>query len=305
MKILSSFPELPLDASVVTIGMFDGVHVGHQKIIQEVVNQAIILHCHSVIITFSEHPQLFLTHHAPEKILPCEKKLSILESLGIEYCLLLPFQEKLANTTAESFLQMLIQQLGMKAIVVGENFHFGFKGQGDVPFLQQNALKYNYNVFVISSKIQNNTRISSTNIRNMIKQGNIQQANLMLGRPFSLIGKVVPGKQRGRTLGFPTANIELMHDLMPPIGVYIGISLVNNLSYKSIISIGTCPTFKQNESLKIEIHLIGFQGDLYGTILETNLYEKIREQKIFSNAQELCSQLHNDMELAKNYNFNC
>jgi riboflavin kinase/FMN adenylyltransferase len=96
-----------------------------------------------------------------------------------------------------------------------------------------------------------------------------------------------------------------MHDLMPPIGVYIGISLVNNLSYKSIISIGTCPTFKQNESLKIEIHLIGFQGDLYGTILETNLYEKIREQKIFSNAQELCSQLHNDMELAKNYNFNC
>ncbi len=299
LKTYDFFQTPKLNNSCVTIGMFDGVHLGHQNLISQLVKYTHSYNIQSVVITFSRHPLEILTGTPPPFIMPLEKRLEILEKMGINVCLILDFTLEVSHIHAYTFLQDLVQRIGMVGIVIGKDFRFGYQGQGNLSMLQEYSSQLHYEVKVVEMFQHAQDKISSTNIRRAILEGNIPKANAMLGRPFLLIGQVIPGKQLGRILGFPTANLQLFHGLCPPDGVYAGITKIDD-SYLSLISIGTCPTFGQ-EDLKIEVYLLGYENNLYGQVLETEIYEKIREQKKFNSAEELCQQIKYDCEYIQNH----
>ena len=275
--------------------MFDGIHLGHQNLIWETIRYAKKHNILSVLITFEQHPKEILQQQAPPSIIPLAKRLEIIEKMGLDVCILIRFTKDFANLSAHNFIrQHLVKQLGMKYLIVGENFRFGHKGSGDCQILKQYAVQHGYCLTIMDIVKLDNLKISSTNIRQAIAKNKFEVASKMLGRPFALIGKVVPGKQRGRKLGFPTANLKLLHTLQPSEGVYYGYSIVENLQYPALISIGNCPTFHEREKLKIEVYLEGFSGHLYDTLLETSIWGKIRDQKAYANQEELCQQLQQD-----------
>ncbi|MBP7020827.1 MAG: riboflavin biosynthesis protein RibF [Planctomycetes bacterium] len=299
MEILDFFTAPTIERSIVSIGMFDGVHEGHKVLLQQLKNMAREKSATSVIVTFPEHPLYTLMGEAPLSIVSWEKKLFLLDNMGIDVCLMLPFNHQVAHITAESFLEKyLLNKFGMCGMVMGKNFRFGANGQGDVNFLQQNSEKFQYDLKILSLE-EIPMRVSSTQIRIAVSGGDMNKAQKMLGRPFSLIGTVIHGKKRGRLLGFPTANMKLHHQLTPPQGVYWGQAKINNINYIAVISIGKCATFNDVEDIKIEIHYIGFSGDLYDSVLETEVWGTLREQKKFASKEELCQQIQADIETAK------
>lgn len=302
MKIQDFFSsEVKLHTPVLTIGMFDGVHRGHQTLFSHLKNCAQQLHGETVAVTFAEHPRKVLRPPAPPLIMPLEKKLAILSQMGLDVCLLLDFNREVASISAENFIEKyLVGVFHMAGIVVGKNFHFGHQGKGNSEMLRKYAALYRYQVQEIDLIQNGMEEISSTTIRKAVSHADLHQAHAMLGRPFSLIGKVVVGKQRGRLIGFPTANLALSHDLVPPEGVYCGYSVVEEKTYPALISIGTCPTFHEHE-LKIEVYLVGFSGNLYGRTLETFLWGKIRDQKTYSSVEELCREIEKDREYLLQY----
>ncbi len=287
-----------IESPVVTIGMFDGIHLGHKNLLNHLKSAAQQMGGESVVITFPEHPRKILENKNIPSIVPFEKKLHLIETQGIQRCLVINFDPKIASIHAHIFIEeYLIKKLGMSGIVAGKNFRFGNQGIGDMEVLKEFSLKYGYSIWEIETlKEQDKEIISSTNIRKAVLSGDMEKAEAMLGRPFSLIGKVVLGKQRGRKLGFPTANLMLYHDLLPPEGVYCGYSIIENRTYPALISIGRCPTFKEEKDLKIEVYFFGFSGNLYDSTQETFVCKKIREQKTFSSVEHLCQQMEKDKE---------
>ncbi len=295
MEIYDFFRAIPKwQAAIATIGVFDGIHQGHQKLIHQVVQSARNQNATALVITFAEHPMLVLSGKAPLSIMPLSKRLAILEELGVDVCLTLQFTREVAHITAPNFIRDLIQRLKIIGIVAGKDFHFGYQGQGNWALLQEISKAGSFQAIPADLYLDGADKISSTRVRNAILAGELTTAQAMLGRPFSLIGKVVSGKQRGRELGFPTANLELVHGLCPPHGVYAGMTHIAGEHYLSLISIGTCPTFREQSDVKIEVYLLDYHDNLYGQILETEIFEKIRDQKTFETVQALCDQVKAD-----------
>ncbi len=299
----------PLHYPVATIGMFDGVHEGHQKIIECVKHHAMKEKGMSVIITFDRHPKNLLENRPPSFITSLEHRLSLFERLGVDISVVLHFNQELAQMGAEDFIrEILVSWLDVKCVILGFNCHFGKNREGNITLVRTLADTYGYTVYECPPVIYRGQIISSTAIRKAILGGNLEKAEGMLGRPVSILGTVVKRVGRGTTLGYPTANLNLHHEVRPPRGVYGTKVRLAGRDYLALTNIGLRPTFEkeplssEDETLEIEVHILDFHGNLYGYDLEVQFLFKIRDEILFKSADDLRAQIEKDKEaLIKSY----
>ena len=283
--------------AVIALGFFDGVHKGHEKIIKTAAQIARERSLSCVCLTFATHPQALVSGKAPEMITTDEEKARLMKKCGAEKVISLPFDEKTAGTPPSEFVRFLKEELSCAVAVCGENFRFG-KGAAGKP---SDIEKYGVEVFVCGEVAIDGKTVSSTLIRELVKRGDVERARVMLGRPFSLSGKVARGRGVGRKLSFPTANIAPQGGmLIPKNGVYATVASVGNKEYAAVTDVGARPTFGGGE-VTVESHLPGFSGDLYGKKMTVRFMERIRDEKRFENAEELSRQIDKDVSFAREY----
>lgn len=300
MKVFNSFENLEsIINPVLTIGTFDGVHVGHQKIIKKINKEAEKNNGQSVLLTFYPHPRIVLNpeNHGLSLIQTQEEKLAKLEHFGLDNVIVIPFTPAFSNLSAEEFvIKFLVEKLKVNTIIIGYDHQFGKNREGGVNFLNTISTKYNFNVIEIPAQEINDVNISSTRIRKAIENGEIEIANKYLGEPFSLNGKIIKGKQLGRTIGYPTANIELLSSLkiIPKKGVYLVKIKINQIEYSGMMNIGTRPTVSNSNDVSIEVNIFNFNNDIYGEEVEVSILKKIRDEKKFDSIEKLKNQLKED-----------
>jgi riboflavin kinase/FMN adenylyltransferase len=289
--------------SVVTIGSFDGLHKGHKSVIRQVLSFANKKSVPSVVISFDPHPKTVLNpaFHEKQQLISTEKKLEILQQEGIDYVWLIPFDFSFAQITAGTFLkEYLIKYFNPLDIIIGYDHHFGKNKEGNSQFLLSCQKEYGYDLHVIEPISVNESTISSTGIRHLLKEGKIEDANAMLGKEYELKGVVVKGAQLGKKLDFPTANINIDSEtqLVPKIGVYCVDAEVDGQRYQGMCNIGKRPTFYDNGGLTIEVHIFGENTyQLYNKSIILHFKQFIREEKKYTSADELISQLNLDRQV--------
>ena len=303
MQILHGTKDLPSNnrevGCVATIGVFDGVHLGHFHVLRQVVDRAKKKNVIPTMVTFSDHPKSVLIGHSPEKITSLEHRLVLFERAGIETTLVLEFTPELREWSAEKFVdELLLKGLGLHELVFGFDSKFGKGRDGTPKSLYPLAKKRKFKVHEVPAFLLNSHPVSSTAIREAVRIGDLERAAAMLGRPVSILGSVGHGEKRGRLIGFPTANINLHHELRPPKGVYASLVLHQETLMPAIVNIGERPTFDGTDVL-IEAHLIDIEKDLYGEILEIFFLDFIRSEKEFSDAKELKIAISKDVKRAK------
>lgn len=307
MKVIHGIEEIegPFQNAVVAIGNFDGVHLGHKAILQKVRQKADDMKGTAIAITFDPHPVKILgSNGSPPLITVFEQKVELIEQLGIEVLICIPFNQSFASVSAQEFLEnILIDKIGMKAIVIGKDYTFGKNRKGTVTFLRQYAGKYGFEVVVpdwIPVSADTPERVSSTHIREIIEAGRVAEARPLLGRDYQIRGEVCTGRDRGgRKLGFPTANIRIQDELCPKIGVYaVIVQIADESFYRGVANIGYSPTF-DDHIFTIEVHVLDFEGDLYGQKIRVNFVDRIRDEKKFNNIDELSGQITCDIEEAR------
>lgn len=284
-------------SSVVTVGVFDGLHLGHQALLSELCKLAARLGGQSIVITFRVHPRAVISKSGPTYITSLQHRLLLLEREGIDACLLLDFTPELACMTAEEFSQVfLVERLNAKTLLMGFDSRIGRNGEGDAAKMDIIGNRLGFDVRSISAVKVNGEIVSSTRIRDYILAGNLMMAEKMLGRPVTVLGTVVKGEGRGRKLGFPTANLDLHHEANPTAGVYGAFALFADFKMPALVSIGSQPTFHpENTNQAIEVHIPGFEGNLYGTIMEVRFIAKIRDQCDFGEPAGLVARMKKDV----------
>ncbi|XJZ28542.1 bifunctional riboflavin kinase/FAD synthetase [Bacillota bacterium Lsc_1132] len=295
--------ELP--PLVLALGYFDGVHLGHQKVIQEAKKMAARRGWKSAVMTFDPHPSVVLrkAEQHVQYITPLRDKIEIIEKLEVDYLFIVHFTEEFANLLPQEFVDQYIIGLNAKHVVAGFDYSYGRMGKGTMetlPFHSRNQFTYS----VIPKLVSNGEKISSTWIRKYLKEGKTEQLPMLLGRYYTTTGTVVHGDQRGRTIGFPTANVELQDDyIVPPLGVYAVKLKVGGKWYKGVCNIGFKPTFNKMASPKpsIEVHLFDFQDDIYGKEVEIEWHIYLRKERKFSGIEELVAQIGKDKQAAFAY----
>ena len=298
MKVIHGDRDLPeLKWPVATLGTFDGVHLGHQKIFREAVGWARQNGGEAVVVTFSTHPRSITTGVASEFITSLDHRLLLMQRLGIDLALVLDFDRKLAAMPAEEFVvKYFCTLIKARGIVVGFDNRFGRGGEGDPHLLREMGGEGGFEVRVVGPVRIDGELVSSTAIRNAICEGRLAAAAAMLGRRASLLGTVVGGEGRGRQLGFPTANLDLHHEAHPPTGLYAGHATLGDHAYKALVSIGSQPTFHAPDSpVVVEVYIHGYHGNLYGRDLEVVFIRKLREQRQFESAEELAEAIRKDI----------
>ncbi len=303
MKIFRDIEDInrPLTNACVTIGNFDGVHHGHQQLFAAVVKKAQSINGTSVAITFDPHPLQILLPGGIKLISTCQQKEELIEMSGIDVLWVIPFTKEFAKTTADTFVaDLLVKKLGVKELVVGYDYAFGKGRSGNIEFLKQQGLLFNFPVTVVEACYMEDQLVSSTKIRELVKEGKMAAARELLGRFYQIRGTVQVGKQRGgKVIGFPTANLKFNEeDLVPKHGVYVTQVYCEGRHYGGILNIGYNPTFGE-EQLVAETHIFDFNEDIYGKPIKVNLIKFLRSEKKFSGAQELAEQISNDVILAK------
>jgi len=291
----------PLRWPVATLGTFDGVHLGHQRILRETIGWARSQSGESVVITFSTHPRTITSGLASgfiTSITSLNHRLVLMERLGVDVAVVLDFDRKLAETPADVFAETyLCRMIGVRGVVVGYNNRFGKDRTGDANLLRRLGTRAGFEVREVEPVAVDGEVVSSSAIRNAIYRGELEAAAKMLGRPVSVMGTVVGGEHRGTRLGFPTANLDLHHEARPPAGVYAGWTDIDDRHYRVLISIGSQPTFHAPGSPEVvEVYLDGFQGNLYGRDLEVMFVQRLRGQLQFKSADELKQQIRDDIE---------
>ncbi|MBD2279150.1 bifunctional riboflavin kinase/FAD synthetase [Aphanizomenon flos-aquae] len=322
VRVASSTEEL-LTPTAVALGKFDGVHLGHQRVIQPVLQSAWgeenPVRPYSTVVTFDPHPQEFFTGLPRDLLTPLDEKVAQLRSLGVEQLVLLPFDRELSALSPEEFVdKILVQQLQCQQISVGQDFCFGKKRMGTAQDLQAIAAKYNIPVTIVPIKTDtdispatDDARISTSLIRESLEVGDIPKANRLLGRPYTLIGEVVTGQKLGRTIGFPTANIQLPKDkFLPRHGVYAIEAIIHNetpdkspTQQFGVMNIGNRPTVNGID-IRVEVHLLNWSGDLYGKNLLVQLVKFLRPEQKFPSLEVLKNQIQLDCTAAKEI-FSC
>lgn len=293
-------------ATVIALGTFDGLHLGHTDVIDTAKDYAERSGLKLAVFTFSNHPlALIRPDLVPVRIISAEEKIKLLESFGVDYLINIPFTEDFAALSPDEFLERLAY-FNYRCLVVGENFTYGFLGSGKTETLERSGRKNGFDVIVRPLVKINGNIVSSTGIRNLIQAGHIEYANRMLGRAYSITGKIVHGEQRGRKLGFPTANIELLHGEMavPAPGVYAVTASIEGSIYEGMGNIGNNPTFNDVEHARLEVNLFNCSGDLYGKTMSVQFHKYIRAEKKFSGVEELCRQIEEDKKAIKTYFLN-
>ena len=320
---VASAKEELLTPTAVALGKFDGVHLGHQRVIQPVLQSAQgeqnPVRPYSTVVTFDPHPQEFFTGLPRDLLTPLDEKVAQLRSLGVEQLVLLPFDRELSALSPEEFVdKILVQQLKCQQISVGQDFCFGQKRMGTAQDLQALAAKYNIPVTIVPIKTDtdilpatDDARISTSLIRESLEVGDIPKANRLLGRPYTLIGEVVTGQKLGRTIGFPTANIQLPKDkFLPRHGVYAIEAIIHNetpdkspTQQFGVMNIGNRPTVNGID-IRVEVHLLDWSGDLYGKNLPVQLVKFLRPEQKFPSLEALKNQIQLDCTAAKEI-FSC
>lgn len=300
MKTFHSISEFSSNKkSIVTIGTFDGVHIGHKKILEKVIQNAEIEDCESVVLTFFPHPRLVLQPDSAIKLLnTIDEKIILLDNAGIDNVIIHPFNKEFSRLTAEEFVKtILVDHLNIKKIIIGHDHRFGRNRTANIDDLIQFGEKYDFEVAQISAQEINEIAISSTKIRNAILEGDIVLATNYLGYNYFFSGTVSLGKQLGRTIGFPTANIEIDEEykLIPKNGVYIVQSLFQGATIFGMMNIGNRPTVNGTYQT-IEVHFFDFDNDLYNQKMTITLLDRIRNEVKFSSLEELKAQLSKDKE---------
>lgn len=298
--------ETSFNNPILTLGTFDGVHLGHQAIIKAMVKEASEKQQESVLLTFHPHPRMVLypDSHSVRLIDSVEEKLEKLEKLGLDTVILFPFTTKFSRLTAIEFVRdVLVSQIGVKTMNVGHDHHFGKNREGSFQQLVELGTLYGFEVNETQAIGIDGTTISSTKIRNAIKEGAIATANQFLGTPYQINGHVVHGNKLGRTIGFPTANIEIdqAYKLLPANGVYAVQVELNNRKLNGVMNIGIKPTVQQSERISVEVFLFDFSEDIYGEHLSVKLLERLRGEQKFDSIEALKSQLSNDEQIARTF----
>ena len=285
---------------VLTIGNFDGVHLGHQEVLNGLKSRANSLGLASTVMTFEPHPQeLFLGQQAPARLSRLREKLRLLENYDIDRLLCVRFNQQFATLSAPEFIeQLLVNKLGVKFLVVGDDFRFGHDRTGDYNMLVKAGQQYDFEVVSTQSLKLANARISSTLIRQKLAAGEIATAQKMLGHPYTISGRVRHGDKKGRTIGFPTANIALERKVSPLHGVYAVEVVLDGGSYSGVANIGQRPTVNGSR-MQLEIHLFDFQQDIYGKTIDTQVLHKIRDEFKFDSFEQLKQQIAKDAVEAK------
>lgn len=300
----SIFEFIPTQETYVTIGTFDGVHIGHQKIIKDLVQQAKANQKKSVLLTFFPHPRMVLQKEASVKLInTIQERIEVLEKTGLDYLIIHPFDKDFSRLTALDFVRdILVNRLNISKLIIGYDHHFGKNREGNIEQLREYAHIYNFDVEEIPAQDIDNVSVSSTKIRNALKEGKLKTANEYLGYNFSLKGKVVDGEKIGNTIGFPTANIELTEDykIIPKAGAYIVQSVLNEVSYYGMMNIGNRPTLNGGYQT-IEVHFFDFSGDLYGKIINVELIYFLRDEEKFDSVAALTTQLETDKQTSLKY----
>ncbi|MDU4938470.1 MAG: bifunctional riboflavin kinase/FAD synthetase [Clostridium sp.] len=285
--------------SYVALGSFDGLHSGHLSLVNKIIELANENKGRSIVYTFKNHPRTLIKGATPPKLLmDNESKEEILEALGVDLIYFEEFNEEYMKLTPEGFIKYLCEKFKVKGIVVGFNYRFGYKNIGNIEMLKELSDKYGYELYVMEPCNYENEVISSTRIRDELLNGNVDKAMKMLNRPYIIKGKVVHGKKLGRTIGFPTANLDYSKEaLIPRKGVYYTNVQWQGKIYKGITSVGNNPTVN-GDKLTIETYILDFNNDLYGHNIKVYFIKKIRDEKKFNSIDDLVIQLKKDKDYA-------
>lgn len=302
MILYDRLPEAPPPEGVIlTIGTFDGLHRGHQKLLGELMVHARAAGRLSAVLTFHPHPRAVLqAEPAPTYLLPLEERSRMLAAMGVDLLIVLPFTRALADTPAEAFVQELCTRLGMRELWVGRDFALGRRREGDTSKLQELAARFGYLLHIVEPVYENGKPISSTRIRGLLAEGAVDRAAELLGRPYAVEAEVLHGAKRGRTLGFRTANLRLPPEYAAPAdGVYaVWAVMEENTRRGAVANIGIRPSFDAGLRL-LEVHILDYEGDLYGKRLRVEFVKRLRPEKRFETTEALIAQVHRDIEEAR------
>ena len=288
--------------TAISIGNFDGMHTGHINLIKELRDRATKENLKSVIFSFYPHPKFIVTGKDIDLILTREEKISVIENMGIDLYVEYPFDKDFAETTPKYFIEeILAKKMKCKVLIIGEGYRFGKGQQGDINFIKEISKRLDIKVVVVPHEIYKSEKLSSTNIRNLILKGDMQEVAKILHTPYFIKSSVIEGNKLGRTIGFPTANISIDSiKILPPNGVYITKTKIckTKKEYKSITNIGFKPTVQGNEKT-VETFLLNFENDIYSDDIIVYFYERIRDEKKFNSLDELKEQIAKDVVQAK------
>jgi riboflavin kinase/FMN adenylyltransferase len=289
--------------TALTLGVFDGLHLGHQRIIETVVRRAKALNAVPTAITFDPHPRAVLhPESAPPLLQTLDQRLAALEVLGIEQTIVIPFSREFASIEAEEFLREVIyDRLQAKEVYLGRGFAFGKGRGGNIELLRKISTELGFFADEVAEVQLRGTRISSSKIRELLLGGKVNRARGMLGRPYGVEGKIIRGDRRGHTIGFPTANLQPQNRVIPRTGVYVTATLIGDTWRRSITNVGVRPTFGDGLEPSVETYIFDFEGDLYGDVLRVRFLHRIRDERKFSGIDELKSQIQKDSNRALGY----
>ncbi|MCP4725940.1 MAG: bifunctional riboflavin kinase/FAD synthetase [bacterium] len=295
-----------IEDGVVTVGTFDGIHLAHQEIINRVIEKGKELNAPTTLVTFDPHPKLVVKKNGGYSIkilTTTDEKADILNDFAIDRIVVVPFTKDFSRKTPKQFVSdILCDTVGMQYLIVGFDHAFGKNREGDIESLREFGKTRNFDVEVQESIDDEKGKVSSTRIRNRLLEGNVEKAYTLLGRPYQVRGKVVDGAGRGKTLEFPTANIEVgnEHKCIPANGVYIVQVLLDDRKINGVMNIGQKPTFNE-KNVTLEIHLLDFDENIYDKLLKVNFLARIRAEKKFDNVEELKSAIHSDVGYSRNF----
>ncbi len=302
MPVISDLEQIEhkLRNPVLTIGNFDGVHKGHLSLFELAKKRAAAINGQSVVMTFDPHPiKVMKPGNGPPLITLTEQKLGLIADAGMDVILCLPFTRQFASISAQDFVQnILVNKIGIRELVVGYDYSFGAGREGDIGLLQTIGEALDFQVHVVPPVYVENILVSSTSIRNLVQEGRLHEAKKLLGRDYQVGGTVVKGKNRGgRLLGYPTANLALIDELVPKKGVYVVKVLVDGRIFNGVTNVGYNPTFG-DDALSVETHILNFQENLLGQLIRIKFIERLRDEKTFQSVEDLVAQIERDIAQA-------
>lgn len=303
MQVFRTLEEIAgkFEKVCLAVGVFDGVHLGHQRVIGQARDDARTVAGTSVVLTFDPHPmQVLRPDKAPQLLTSTQHKLELIKELHVDACLVVAFTKAFSLRPPENFIEAVAKTNRLQEICVGTRFRFGHDRTGDVRLLEMMAPKYGFVAREITPVKLENEMISSTAVRQHVLNGRLDRAAAMLGRLFSVLGTVAPGDHRGHELGFPTANLHLHDEVLPPDGVYAVRALVEQGTFGGVANIGVRPTFKDHSSQRIlEVHLLDFDREIYGRDVEVQFLQRLRDEKKFDSVDVLKAQIAEDVRTAR------
>lgn len=288
--------------TALTIGNFDGVHLGHQQIISRIKEHAGKLDALATVLTFNPHPRKVISSPSGLKLITPDEgsKSALLEKLGIEAMVVIEFTSEFAAISPREFFEQGLLRLNPAIVVVGHDFAFGRGGAGNVEMLESFAREKGFELEVVEPIMVHGSVVSSSRVRNLVAAGEVEAAQELLGRPYSMSGTVIKGHERGKSIGFPTINLDYTSELLPRDGVYITLAVVEGSEHPAMTNIGDNPTFGDGE-ISLEAHLIGFEGDLYGKVVELEFLTRLRDEIKFDSVDDLKRRLLQDKMEAEKY----